>query len=201
VPPPAAPTAAGAAVLPPHEGVEEYVRRHSLREVLEQAVNRAVEVASDDPLATIAEYARSRSQAAADAPRPPVEVLPLLAEHLTDSCDIGSGRAALEAAWPSLDFGALAEVWWYTDGEASTTDAADSRRHYREAGFMEPLRAVEARVDRLADVLRARPERTLALFGHADLFHLLMERHCGRDYRWLANAEVLRVELSAAGNG
>ena len=40
-----------------------------------------------------------------------------------------------------------------------------------------------------------RPERTLALFGHADLFHLLMERHCGRDDKWLKNAEVLRVEL------
>ena len=56
-------------------------------------------------------------------------------------------------------------------------------------------RAIEARVDRLAAALRARPERTLALFGHADLFHLLMERHCGRDDKWLKNAEVLRVEL------
>ena len=50
-------------------------------------------------------------------------------------------------------------------------------------------------LDRLAAALRARPERTLALFGHADLFHLLMERHCGRDDKWLKNAEVLRVEL------
>ena len=47
----------------------------------------------------------------------------------------------------------------------------------------------------VAAALRARPERTLALFGHADLFHLLMERHCGRDDKWLKNAEVLRVEL------
>ena len=194
-PPAAAEVGIETGVLPAHERVEEYVKRHSLRETLEAAVNRALEQASDDPLASIAEYARSRSRAAVEAERPPVEVEAMLAEHLTDSCDIGSGRAALQAHWPALDFGKLPEVWWYTDGEASTTDAADSRRHYREAGFMEPLRAVEARVDRLAAALRARPERTLALFGHADLFHLLMERHCGRDDKWLKNAEVLRVEL------
>ena len=149
-PPAAAEVGIETGVLPAHERVEEYVKRHSLRETLEAAVNRALEQASDDPLASIAEYARSRSRAAVEAERPPVEVEAMLAEHLTDSCDIGSGRAALQAQWPALDFGALPEVWWYTDGEASTTDAADSRRHYREAGFMEPLRAVEARVDRLA---------------------------------------------------
>lgn len=35
---------------------------------------------------------------------PPVEVWPSMTEHMTDSCDIGTGASALAARFPSLDW-------------------------------------------------------------------------------------------------
>ena len=131
----------------------------------------------------------------APAECPPVEVWPLAAEHLTDSCDIGSGAAALAKAFPSLahQMRALPEVWWYTDEETSTTDAMDSRTRFRDSGFMEPELTLIKRVAAFADELRARPERVIAVFGHSDYFNFLMENHCGVADYWLENAEVYRV--------
>ena len=133
----------------------------------------------------------------APAACPPVEFWPLAAEHLTDSCDIGSGASALAARFPALakHARALPEVWWYTDDETSKSDAADSRTRYRESGFMEPESVLNARVDALVQAVQARPERVIALFGHSDFFNFLMERHCGVSDYWLENAEVYRVIL------
>ena len=135
-------------------------------------------------------------RAPADCPAP-VEAWALAAEHLTDSCDIGSGASALAKRFPSLQaqFRSLPEVWWYTDDETSKTDPLDSRVRYRDAGFMEPELTLIKRVAALADELRARPERTIALFGHSDLFNFLMENHCGVADYWLENAEVYLVQL------
>jgi broad specificity phosphatase PhoE len=129
----------------------------------------------------------------------PVEMWPIAAEHLTDSCDIGSSPAELQAAFPSLraELGALPSVWWYTDSETSRADPADSRKRYRQFGFMEPEGEFWDRVDEFARMVRARPERRIALFGHSDFLNALLERHLGVEGRWLANAEILRVELPA----
>ena len=89
---------------------------------------------------------------------PPVEVWPTMAEHLTDSCDIGTGSNELATHFPSFDWSVLPEVWWYTDDETSTIDANDSRVRYREAGFMEPELRLRGRVDAFVDALYARPE-------------------------------------------
>ena len=117
------------------------------------------------------------------APRgcPPVELWPLAAEHLTDSCDVGSGASALAARFPSLtaQCRALPEVWWYTDEETSRTDAQDSRAKYRECGFMEPEPTLVARIDAFVAELRARPEATIAIVGHSDFFNYLMETYAG----------------------
>ena len=74
----------------------------------------------------------------------------------------------------------------------------EGRARYRELGFMEPELTMWARVDALAAALRARPERVLALFGHSDYFNVLLERHCGVEDCWLANAEVMAVPLRPA---
>ena len=131
---------------------------------------------------------------------PPVEVWALAAEHLTDSCDIGSGARDLAKAFPSLkkQISALPEVWWYTDDETSRSDPTDSRRRYKEVGFMEPELTLIQRVRTFADALRARPERTIAVFGHSDYFNFLMENHCGVADYWLENAEVYKVILPPA---
>jgi len=128
---------------------------------------------------------------------PPVELWPLAAEHLTDSCDIGSSEHALASRYPPLarHVARLPPVWWYTDGETSRSEPEHSRARYRECGFMEPERTVVARVDELAAALRARPERVIALFGHSDLFNFLMERHCAVYDYWLENAECYRAVL------
>ena len=128
---------------------------------------------------------------------PPVQVWAGLAEHLTDSCDIGSGAAALAECWPRLDFTSLPEVWWYTDEDASRSDADASRAHYRENGFYEPESAVLARVHQFVANVHARPERVVAVFGHSDYFNHLLEEHGGISDYWLANAEVKRVEIAA----
>lgn len=136
----------------------------------------------------------------APADCPPVEVWPLAAEHLTDSCDIGSGAAALATAFPALSsqMRSLPEVWWYTADGVDRSDPIASRDYYRECGFMEPEASVTARVAALADALRARPERVIALFGHSDYFNFLMENHCAVPDYWLENAEVYRVTLPPA---
>jgi len=132
---------------------------------------------------------------------PPIELWPLAAEHVTDSCDIGSGASTLARRFPSLDVRGLPEVWWYVDEETSMSDAADSRKRYRECGFMEPESALLARVDAFVEALRARPERVIAVFGHSDFFNFLMERHCGVSDYWLENAEVYRATLPAGALG
>ena len=81
------------------------------------------------------------------APPAPVELWPLAAEHLTDSCDIGSGAAEIGRKFSSLDVSKLPEVWWYTDEETSREDAFASRERYREYGFMEPELTLIKRVD------------------------------------------------------
>ena len=128
---------------------------------------------------------------------PPVELWPLAAEHLTDSCDIGSSPTALTKTFPKLKapIAKLPEVWWYTDEETSRDDAEASRVKYRECGFMEPESTLIKRVDALVAAMRARPEERIALFGHSDFFNFLMERHCGVYDYWLENAEVYKITL------
>lgn len=52
----------------------------------------------------------------------------------------------------------LPEVWWYVDSDTSTSDAEDSRRRYREFGFMEPELDMRKRADAFVDALYARSE-------------------------------------------
>jgi broad specificity phosphatase PhoE len=42
----------------------------------------------------------------------PVTVTPVIRERYHFSCDVGSPRSALAAAWPEHDFSAIDEVWW-----------------------------------------------------------------------------------------
>jgi len=132
---------------------------------------------------------------AAGPPPMPVELWPLVAEHLTDSCDIGSGASALSRAFPTLSMASLPEVWWYTDEESLRTNAEASRSKYREVGFMEPERLLVERVDAFVAQVRQRPERVIAVFGHSDYFNFLMERFSGVRGYWLENAEVYQMEL------
>ena len=135
--------------------------------------------------------------AASEGRCPPIELWPLASEHLTDSCDIGSGKSELAVRFPWLDLSALPEVWWYTSEGVSREVASESREHYRECGMIEPAGAFEARIDAFVEALRARPEPVIAVFGHSDHFNALMERHGGDGDYWLDNAEVYAFELPA----
>ena len=127
----------------------------------------------------------------------PIEVWPLCAEHVTDSCDIGSGASWLAKRFPSLapQMRALPEVWWYTDEDTSRVDAEDSRVKYKECGFMEPELDLIHRVRDFVAAVKARPERVIAVFGHSDYFNFVMENHAGISDYWLENAEVYRLTL------
>jgi broad specificity phosphatase PhoE len=60
----------------------------------------------------------------------PVTVTPVIRERYHFSCDIGSPRSALAAAWPEHDFSAIDEVWWpeATESPESTTARAAAFR-------------------------------------------------------------------------
>ena len=56
--------------------------------------------------------------------RLPVLVQPLVRERYAFTCDVGSPRTVLAAAWPALDFSGIDEVWWPAAEEpAAATEA------------------------------------------------------------------------------
>jgi len=56
---------------------------------------------------------------------------PRIGERAAFTCDIGSPRSALAAAWPALEFDHIAETWWPEHGESEA--AVDSRgRAFRQ---------------------------------------------------------------------
>lgn len=100
----------------------------------------------------------------------PIEIDPSVGEHAWFTCDIGTPRQDLEAAWPHLDFGGLTEEWW-------------------------PVREEEPDVDRRALAYRARmaedtawPE-TLVMTHWGFIRSLTGER--------VQNATVLRLDPTA----
>lgn len=130
------------------------------------------------------------------------EVSPLLAEHLEASCDLGRPPAELAADFPQLDFGGLAEVWWYVpEEERAGATPARSRELFAVDGRREPRSAAERRVDAFAAGLAGCAERTVAAFGHADFFNMLLARHFSRregrfaEY-WMQNCEVLPLHVA-----
>lgn len=57
-----------------------------------------------------------------------VEVEPLVRERAAYSCDIGTPRSLLAAAWPHLSFDHLDEIWWPASEEPETALAARCHR-------------------------------------------------------------------------
>ena len=84
-------------------------------------------------------------------------------------------------------------IWWYvypdTDLSAVTPEAC--RRDFATYGYVEPEHAAKARAARVLRAIRGRPERCVALVGHADLFNLLAARIDPRgEELWLENCGV-----------
>ncbi|ACA17111.1 Phosphoglycerate mutase [Methylobacterium sp. 4-46] len=119
-------------------------------------------------------YTRALQTAAPVAARLrlPVTVTALVRERFGASCDIGTGSAALAAAWPHLDFGAIEEVWW--PGEEEPHDAFEART----AAFLAEMDA------------------------HPDWAHTLVVCHWGviqaLTGRSLSNGEWVRLERGPA---
>lgn len=83
-------------------------------------------------------YSRTLQSAAilADALGLPVSVDARIGEHAHFSCDVGTDRSGLQAAWPDLDFSQLAEEWWPTREEEHQVDAR--ARAFRTAMASDP---------------------------------------------------------------
>lgn len=61
-----------------------------------------------------------------------ITVDPRVGERGAFTCDIGSPRSALAAAWPNLEFDHIAEIWWPEQDESEA--ALDSRgRAFRQS--------------------------------------------------------------------
>ena len=156
----------------------------------------------DVDLAIVSPLTRAVQTMLGARPRVPVEVWAIAAEHLTESCDIGTGASTLARRFPSVSFEGLPEVWWYTD-EDDGDDAMACRARFRECTFIEPETRLEERIDVFAARLRARSEQRIAVFGHSDYFYYLLDRHCPEvpeDDRWLENGKCLEVRLPPSGS-
>eukprot|EP00930_Biecheleria_cincta_P049903 TRINITY_DN35104_c0_g1_i1.p1 TRINITY_DN35104_c0_g1~~TRINITY_DN35104_c0_g1_i1.p1 ORF type:complete len:405 (+),score=63.52 TRINITY_DN35104_c0_g1_i1:122-1336(+) len=130
-------------------------------------------------------------------------VTPLASEHMEASCDIGRTPSELAVAFPKLDLSGIPEVWWYVPEECRAGITPDiSRKLFSEEGRREPSAAFDSRVDAFAAWLSDRSEGSIAVFAHADFFHILLSRHFGkRDARyveyWMKNCELLELEVSS----
>ena len=82
-------------------------------------------------------YTRALQTAAPSARRLglPVQVHPGIRERYHFTCDIGSPREELAAAWPSHDFTHLPETWWPSETETPESVAA------RASAFLTEMRA------------------------------------------------------------
>ena len=97
---------------------------------------------------------------------PPLLLEPLLRDRLVDSCDFGRSPAELAVAFPSVDFGQLADNWWLP--------------HDDDGGDGPPLESREAFAVRIATLrsrLLARSERSLLVVGHRGTFQRLAGIH------------------------
>lgn len=145
------------------------------------------------------------ASAAFDAPlaMTPALALPLAAERLYLSSDVGSSRADLRATphgrrfdMEHADF--ASEDWWWTPPGA-VLDAATGyappppRNDWRPAGTYicaaEPQAAFEQRMTRLARWIHDRPESTLALVCHWGVISALT----GRDFE---NCQLEEIPVS-----
>ena len=110
--------------------------------------------------------------------RPEILVEVLHRECQESSCDIGRAASVLAHEFPDFRIDHLPETWWYAEGEA------DPR------GFhIEPRQMFDARVAGFRDWLTARPERAIAVVGHATFFYHLTGS-------WLANCEAVEIDLT-----
>lgn len=167
--------------------------------------SQAVQVALTSPLTRSVQTALRAMPPESSAAAERYEVSALLAEHLEASCDIGRTPEELAHDFSCLDFGSLAEVWWYIPEEfrGNGMTMAKSRMLFAEDGRREPRSAFDARVDAAAAMLAGRTERTIAVFGHADFFNTLLRRWFSpqevrfNDY-WMKNAEALTVTVASA---
>jgi broad specificity phosphatase PhoE len=91
--------------------------------------------------------------------RPPILVHPLMRERVENSCDVGRPPAQLAIDFPAIDVAHLDDVWWHDDG------APDER-----GICIEPVSSVAARAAQFRAYLRKRPERCIAIVGHARSF-------------------------------
>ncbi len=91
----------------------------------------------------------------------PIHVDSLHREYVWSSCDIGRSPKHLSQEFPDLEFGHLSDPWWWCP--SGNPHAVDQ----------EPSFVVMNRVHAFLNVLKARPERSLAIVGHCTFFWLL----------------------------
>jgi len=95
-------------------------------------------------------------------------------------------------------------VWWYADPEADPPQrtAESCRRDFTTHGFVEPERELRRRVAATLEHVRRRPERCVALVGHADFFLALARRMDPRgEELWLENCGVASYALESRAMG
>jgi broad specificity phosphatase PhoE len=82
----------------------------------------------------VSPYTRALETAApiATALGVPVHINPIVAERYAFTCDIGSPRHKLAAAWPERDFSQVEEIWWPAVEEPAEAVVARAARFRAE---------------------------------------------------------------------
>mmetsp|Transcript_77545 Transcript_77545/g.244981 ORF Transcript_77545/g.244981 Transcript_77545/m.244981 type:complete len:241 (+) Transcript_77545:2-724(+) len=122
------------------------------------------------------------------AGRPPVLALSLVAERLDTACDIGRPASELRSAYRDVDFGQVAEFWWY-GGEDNCP--APGFPHDRE-----PVDCCRTRVEEALQWLRQRPETCIAVVGHSAFFQLMTG-----SWRKMPNCGISELTLAPESEG
>lgn len=99
----------------------------------------------------------------------PVVALPHAAERLYLISDVGSTVPALEKEFPYVDFAEIADrqtPWWWRPQKSAYTEWRPVGRGQRYACAAEPATDFDARMQRLQEWLKGRPEKKIVVVSH-----------------------------------
>jgi len=127
----------------------------------------------------------------------PYVVWPESRETLEASCDIGSSVTELSKKYPALSFEQCPEIWWHLpDDLKGNDDPLASREYFSSNGYCEEQSHVEERIQVMLNRIWERPEKSVAVFCHADFINETLARFFNQPDKWLANGEVVEVALA-----
>jgi hypothetical protein len=115
--------------------------------------------------------------------RPPFLVLPAVAEHGDDTCNVGRPITELQADFPALwnELSQLPDWWWSAELGGAITHAAvggkpvtDAGKHEHDKLRRQQWQLLERRATAAVATILARPESVIAVVSHGQFLRYLL---------------------------